>query len=104
MIDERALRAVIADVVRRVLREERAPPPAGAEYLSVADAARVAAVTPQTIRAWMTAGRLRRYRAGRELRVRRTELDELLAAAPAGDDELLSPELAAVRDLRRKSG
>lgn len=35
-------------------------------------------MAPATIRVWMSQGRLRRYHAGRELRVRVTELAELL--------------------------
>ena len=100
MFDERALRALLADVVRQVLREER-PPPTPSEYVSVADAARRAAVTPQTIRTWMSAGRLGRYQAGRELRVKTSELEELLSGG-ARPKETLSPEEAAARELRRR--
>ena len=99
MFDERALRALLADVVRQVLREER--PTAGtSEYLSVADTGRRAAVTAQTIRAWMTPGRLGRYRAGRELRVKARQLEELLAGGREPEDAL-SPEESAATDARR---
>ena len=88
---EAALRSMIEDVVRKVLREELGASPGanGDEYLSVATAARVAEVAPATIRGWIAEGRLHRYAAGREIRVRRAELEALLAA-PA-----TSPEAAA---------
>src|SRR5688572_2471450 len=82
MFDDRALRALLFEVVRQVLREER-PKLEPSEYLSVADAAEWAAVTPQTIRTWMGAGRLGRYRAGRELRVKAKEPEELLKRVEA---------------------
>jgi hypothetical protein len=75
LFDERALRDIVADELRRVLREERsagARPANDVEYLPVAEAAARAAVAPATIRVWMAQGRLGRYHAGRELRVSRS--------------------------------
>ncbi len=72
LFDERALREIVADELRRVLREELASggrPANDAEYLPVAEAAARASVAPATIRVWMAQGRLGRYHAGRELRV-----------------------------------
>lgn len=83
MIDEVKLKALIMDAVREVLKEH---PRAGSDdYLSIADAASVAAVTPKTVRAWISEGRLRRYHAGRELRVKRSDLDAALASADCPD-------------------
>jgi excisionase family DNA binding protein len=48
------------------------------EYLSVRRAAEVVEVCEDTVRGWIALGRLGRYKAGRELRVRRDELDRLL--------------------------
>lgn len=100
ILDEAALRGLIEEAVRKVLREERAGAPAG-EYLSVADAARAAAVTPPTIRDWIRAGRLARYHAGRELRVRRDDLERLLGA-PAPAPSGTTPEQAAVLHFRSR--
>src|SRR5580692_2303001 len=63
LFDEKALRDIVAEEVRRVLREERAGyrrPANDGEYLPVAEAAGRAAVAPATIRAWMAQGKLGR--------------------------------------------
>jgi hypothetical protein len=57
--DERAFREVVADELRRVLREEQVAgnrPANGVEYMPVAVAAARAAVAPVTIRAWKLSG------------------------------------------------
>jgi hypothetical protein len=109
LFDERALRDIVAEELRRVLREERngvARPANDTEYLPVADAAARAAVAPATIRVWMAQGRLRRYHAGRELRVCSPELAELMRRPPvgagAGNETDVSPEEAADQYLRRR--
>lgn len=76
----------LRDMVRQIVREEltsalAAVSSQGDGYLPVADAARLASVATGTIRRWIREGRLAGYRAGRLLRVRRGELDELLASA-----------------------
>ena len=107
LFDEDGLRAIIADevgkAINRVFADKSGIPRAADQYLSVADAARIAAVAPATIRAWMDDGRLVRYHAGRELRVRQVELEALLRAAPPtqGRPEL-SPEAEADRFLQRR--
>jgi excisionase family DNA binding protein len=100
------LRTLFEDVFRKVLREElRAQTPAETDdpFLSVADAAELASLTPGTIRAWIKLGQLHRYGRGRLLRVRRSELLALLAGAdgkpPAAED--VSPEALARRDHER---
>jgi hypothetical protein len=108
VFDERALREIVAEELRRVLREERdaVRPANDVEYLPVADAAARAAVAPATIRVWMAQGRLGRYHAGRELRVRAAELAELMrrpaAMAGGGNQEVLTPEKEAELYLRRR--
>jgi excisionase family DNA binding protein len=102
VFDVDAFRALLIDVLRAVIREElgarRSRPD---EYLSVARAASVAEVTPGTIRSWIREGRLGRFRAGRELRVRRTDLERLLLGeAPGG---MASPEERARAILARAS-
>ncbi len=101
IIDEDALRALIADEVRRVVREEVGRAADRGEYLSVARAAETAEVTPGTIRSWIQQGRLTRFHAGRELRVLRSELTSLLARQPQSA-RVEEPEQAAVRYLNRK--
>jgi excisionase family DNA binding protein len=100
------LRTLVEDAVRKVVREElsRAREPAAPDddFLSVSEAARLAAVAKGTIRAWMGSGKLTRYRAGdRVLRVRRSELLQFLARAGQGGshaENLMSPEALADRD------
>ena len=78
---------------------------AAVEALVTTDAATVASVNEGTIRRWVRAGKLRGYRAGRVLRVRRDELDRMLATgrrAPskASNDE--SPEELAMRAIANR--
>ena len=108
LFDERALREIVAEELRRVLREELASggrPANDAEYLPVAEAAARASVAPATIRVWMAQGRLGRYHAGRELRVRGSELTELMrrpaVVAGIGNREQLTPEKEAELYLRQ---
>lgn len=51
-------------------------------FLSVAKAARIADVAPGTIRTWIRKGRLTAQRAGRVLRVSRSELDRFMSGSP----------------------
>ena len=116
LLDEKALREIVAEELRRVLREERVQrgrPANDVEFLPVAEAAAKVAVAPATIRAWMSQGRLRRYHAGRELRVRVTELTQLMnwpANSNAGDPSPVTPEKKAElyldrrRQVKQKSG
>ena len=109
LFDERALREIVAEELRRVLREELTSggrPANDAEYLPVTEAAARASVAPATIRVWMAQGRLRRYHAGRELRVRGAELAELMrrpaVIAGIGNREELTPEKEADLYLERR--
>jgi excisionase family DNA binding protein len=100
MFDRNAFRALLLDVVREVIREELgARPSTSDEYLSVARAAEVADVSAGTIRTWMCEGRLTRFRAGRELRVRRADLERLLRGEAPGTEA--SPEEAAEAYFKR---
>jgi excisionase family DNA binding protein len=99
MFDVDALRRLVEDAVRRVVREELAARPTGDVFLSVAKAAEVVEVSSATIRTWIRLGKLTRLHAGRELRVSRAELERLLVTCSnvvVGDD---SPEARAARDL-----
>ncbi len=74
--------------------------PAVAELLSTGEAARYAKVTPRSIRRWLDQGKLRALHAGRELRIRRADLDALMRGgrrrkpAPELSPEALARELA----------
>ena len=84
----------LADAVRELVRQEvraalEAEPRdysvvnSSAEYLTIADAARLASVHPATVREWLREGRLRRHMAGRRPRVKAAELRALLEAKGA---------------------
>ncbi len=86
MTVEDAIRVAVREEVRNALREllpelaRPVVPTAGlGVYLSTADAAELANVRPETIRGWIADGRLPGHRAGREWRVRRDELETLMA-------------------------
>jgi excisionase family DNA binding protein len=76
------LRAAVRDELRSVLEELRvAAPNPEQEFLSVKQAARMAAVSAGTVRSWLQRGQLRRFGEGRVVRVRREDLVRLLAAS-----------------------
>ena len=101
IFDELALRCLIEDVVRNVLREQpRRGSMASDEYVSVAEAARRVDVTPATIREWIGQEKLARYHAGRELRVKVAELNAMLARSSG--KEARSPEDEARLFLERR--
>jgi hypothetical protein len=109
LFDEKVLRDIVADELRRVLREERGEfrrPANDGEYLPVAEAAGRAAVAPATIRTWMAQGRLGRYHAGRELRVLWSELAILMRKPPKKSDgaegDRMTPEEEAALYLQRR--
>lgn len=85
------LRAFIADVVRAEMKLSTAAP-ANDEYLSTADAAKIARVTPGTVRRWVRAKELARHGTGSRVRIKRAELERYLAG-----EEQASPEDRARR-------
>ncbi len=76
------LRTFIADIVRSELKLT-ATKPANDEYLSTADAAQIARVTPGTIRRWVRAKELTKHGKGPRVRIRRDELERYLAGEDA---------------------
>jgi len=74
------IRALVREVVREELARARGADLAsgGDDYLSTDEASRVASVAAGTLRRWIREGRLIGHRAGREIRVRRRDLDALL--------------------------
>jgi excisionase family DNA binding protein len=99
LVDADALKALVGELVREVLADRH--PPEGDVYLSVARAAGIVDVAPATIREWIAQGRLGRYHAGRELRVKAAELDALLNAGPTSDGAQ-GPEERARAELARR--
>ena len=90
----------LEDEIRRIVREELAKQkPANDEggYLSTTEAARIASVTPGTIRRWIREGELNRYEAGAHVRVRRDELEAFLKCDVVPIDSKLSLEERARR-------
>ncbi|HEX7842292.1 MAG TPA: helix-turn-helix domain-containing protein [Kofleriaceae bacterium] len=82
------VRAALADVTRPD------------EYLSTSTAGKLAQVAPGTVRRWIREGKLIGHRAGRVVRVRRSELEQLLRdGAQCRMDDNESPEALALRDF-----
>jgi excisionase family DNA binding protein len=75
---ERSLRDLIAGLVREEVRRALSEATQPDEFLTTARAAEVAKVAQGTIRRWIRDGRLAPHHAGRELRVRRSDLDALM--------------------------
>ena len=98
------LRGIVREEVRAALVEAGTTSPDGDGYLSVQKAAALTDVHPDTIRAWVRAGRLRGYRAGRELRVLRSELHHFLDAGDLVDHRETAEEEAAKILARRGLG
>jgi excisionase family DNA binding protein len=73
--------------------------PAVAELLSTAEAARYAKVSPRSIRRWLDQGKLEALHAGRELRIRRADLDQLMRGGRRRKATELTPEQLAARDF-----
>jgi excisionase family DNA binding protein len=87
-----SLEDLVRQLVREAVHDELAAfaadvgPLRNAEdaYLSVAKAARVADVAAGTVRTWIRSGRLTSKRAGRVLRVSRSELERFMSGSPTG--------------------
>lgn len=97
----------LEEMIRKIVRDElakQATPanddaPAG-EYLSTAEAADLARVSVYTIRRWVRNGELTRHEAGSRVRIRRDELEKLLACEVVPIDSKLSIE----ERVRRRFG
>lgn len=98
-----ALRDLVREVVREVLAEERRTKPDESTYVSTVEAARLADVCTVTIRRWITAGDLTAYRAGRQLRVSRSQLHDVLARGGRASRSTMSPEALAERAFERRA-
>jgi excisionase family DNA binding protein len=96
---EATLEAMIESIVERVLDKKLAAVKPTAEYLSTAEAAKLAGVVPDTIHNWIARRHLRKYRAGRVVRVNRAELEQFLKHGGQRPCNDLTPEEAAERDF-----
>ena len=74
---EVALRAFISSVVRSELKLTKANPRHD-EYLSTADAAQIARVTPGTVRRWVRGKQLAKHGTGPRVRIKRVDLESYL--------------------------
>ncbi len=72
--------AALAVLVSAIVTKPTAatPTPTSEPWLTVAEGARHAAISEETLREWVTLGVLPAGRCGRVLRVRRSEIDNLL--------------------------
>lgn len=94
---EKAFDQRIELIVRRVLAERDVKPANDSGFMSVAEAAAFARVTPYTIRRWVKRGELTRHEAGSRVLVKRDELERLLTCEVVPIDSKLSPEERARR-------
>src|SRR5260370_23890966 len=103
MTFEETLRAIVREELKNVLRTDLLPQLgdgrcANSEedrYLSLQKAGEFIDIHPDTIRKWIKEGRLHSYRAGRELRVLRSELCRFLEAADSVEQRGTAEEEAA---------
>lgn len=89
----------LEDIVRSIVREElarRDTEPTSA-FLSVAEAAAFARVSPGTVRRWIKANELTRHSAGTRVLVDRAELEAFLRCEVVPIDAKLGPEERARR-------
>ena len=90
--------------IRQVVREEieRAGAPGGGDrkgYLTVEQAARHAAVTPATVREWLTAEKLKGAKVGNRWRVSPGDLETFIQSQATGVEEPVDLDAEASRLL-----
>ena len=68
-------------------------------YLTINDIKAELHVSHETVRQWILSGRLPHVKAGRMYRVRRSELERMLAAAPSAPDGPAEPAMATVNAM-----
>jgi len=91
------LEHIVRAIVRDELSKQRDAKPANDAYLSVAEAAALARVSPGTVRRWVRRGELTRYEAGTRVLVKRDELEAFLTCEVTPIDINLTPEERARR-------
>jgi excisionase family DNA binding protein len=100
----RVIREEVPAAVRRAMADN--PRASGnGEYLTPEKAADVADVHIDTVRLWLKDGKLPTHWAGKRKRVLRSDLEQLMAAGPLGqDDEGPSSDEIAARALAKREG
>ena|SRR5258706_16412392 len=96
-IVEQALRETVPDLLRQVLQERErmdSAEPSDDGYFTTAEAADWVRVNPATVRQWVRTGHLTRHRAGRELRVSKSELRAFLKCQTSKLQSLDTDEIA----------
>jgi excisionase family DNA binding protein len=71
-------------------------------YLTINDIKAELHVSHETVRQWILSGRLPHVRAGRMYRVRRSDLERMLAATPSVPESSSEPALATVNAMGRR--
>lgn len=102
---EDTIRSVVRAEVRAAFTElcdVFAKRPDRDRYLSVAKAAEHAEVHPDTVRAWLKARELPVHHAGRELRVKLSELEAFLAGRGRASERTTPEEEAEALPTRQK--
>lgn len=95
---DQAFRLFVVQVIRDEVRRAVADATKNDEYLSPETAAKLADVTPATIRRWVRERKLTRYGEGkRVVRISRVELESRLKAGGASNDEMSPEQLAEKR-------
>ena len=68
-------------------------------YLTINDIKAELHVSHETVRKWILSGRLPHVKAGRMYRVRRSDLERMLAASPSVPEDASEPALATVNAM-----
>ncbi len=68
-------------------------------YLTINDIKAELHVSHETVRQWILSGRLPHVKAGRMYRVRRSDLERMLASSPASPGEPSEPSVGAVNAM-----
>src|SRR5690349_17081691 len=104
---EDAIKTVVSEVVRQVLREElqalRQPPPAEQNLLSLRKASELFGISASTLKAWLRSGELTRFGKGRIVRISKAQLLEQLEPKPAKRLDSHAMEQLAAKHLQRRT-
>ncbi len=100
IIDLDALAELVADRVVERLTQRQPPSHAAAELLSIPEASKLSGRGQRSLRDDIRAGRLRGYRAGRSVRVRRADVLALVEACPHAPPQ---PSVSAEDDFRAQA-
>ena len=90
----------VRDEIRSALADCRPAPQTQAMWLSPKGAAALVGVSYDTVLAWIGEGRLAAHRAGRQLRIRRSDLDVVMEQPSTPEPRSCDVDLEADRILR----